>query len=68
VKAPTKAQQRAARDLRARVAADLMAGVEGAPLYDAWGGAGWWVPKVKLSERDAGIVAQYVADLVAVTK
>jgi predicted methyltransferase len=54
--------------LRQRVKADLMAGVEGAQLYDAWGGAGFWTPVVKLTERDAGIVAAYVARLLAEAK
>lgn len=52
-------------EIRDRVKADLMAGIEGRQLYDAWAGKGFWTPVVKLHERDAGIVAEYVAALMA---
>jgi hypothetical protein len=50
--------------LRSRVQADLTSGIKGGQLHDAWGGLGHWTPVVKLTERDAEIVANYVVALV----
>jgi hypothetical protein len=59
---------RATAERRKRTIADLaqqlMDGIDGQPLYDAWTGKGWWTPQVRLTERDARIVAAWAVSAI----